>query len=126
MSKRGLKYLAANGTGIANYGEKNFAGMSEEGHGVNMMLQVADVKRNLASIIKIVDDGNQVVLDSDGSYIKDKKTGRQINMRREDDGLYEFDLWIQKMTSDIAAIKQEISDRRVVSEQSSQRLVSSV
>jgi len=47
-------------------------------------------------------------------------------MRREEDGLYEFDLWTQKRTSDVAAIKKEISDRRIITEQSFQRLVSSV
>ena len=59
MSTKNLKYQAANGTLIDNYGEKTFKGKSNEGHEVKMVLQVADVKRNLASIVQMVDDGNQ-------------------------------------------------------------------
>ena len=56
---------------------------------------MAEVKRNLASAIKIVKAGNRIILDEEGSYIEDKTTGRQIKMRLGN-GEFEFDLWVPK------------------------------
>ena len=36
MSKRGIGFVAANGSGIKNYGEKRIAGYTDDGEGVSM------------------------------------------------------------------------------------------
>ena len=44
--------------------------------------------------------GNRIVLDEEGSFIEDKKTGRQIKMRMEN-GDFEFDIWVPRPKSKI-------------------------
>ena len=48
-SQAGKHYSAANGSVIHNYGQRVFRGMSEEGAGVTMPIQVADVGKVLGS-----------------------------------------------------------------------------
>ena len=126
-SENGLTYAAANGSSIANYGEKPVNGVSNEGHGVDMVLQVADVKRNLASIPKMLNDGNRVILDQEGSYIQNKASGQKINMRIEKDGLFEFDVWVKKLQEVAAPIKNRIpfttDEQRKEDESTFRRLV---
>merc|ERR1711873_117261 len=57
-SKRGMHYIAANGTKIMNQGEKTISGVTEEDVPLNMTWQVAEVKKPLASIGRICDAGN--------------------------------------------------------------------
>ena len=49
-------------------------------------VQVAEVKRNLASAMRIMKAGNRIVLDDEGSYIEDKVSGRKIKIRTEQGG----------------------------------------
>ncbi len=53
MSKKGLGYVAANGSNIENYGEKSIAGHTESGDGMIMKTQRADVKKVLGSVNKL-------------------------------------------------------------------------
>ncbi len=39
MSKRGIGYVAANGSGIKNYGEKKIVGYTDDGEGLSMKVQ---------------------------------------------------------------------------------------
>ena len=48
-----------------------------------MNFEVTDCKKPLASVAKIVDRGNRVVFDKDGSYIYNKETGEMIVLERE-------------------------------------------
>jgi hypothetical protein len=43
MSKRGIGHVAANGSSIKNYGEKNIVGYTDDGGSVSMRVQRADV-----------------------------------------------------------------------------------
>lgn len=56
---------------------------------------MADVKRNLTSLIKMVDDDNDVWLSKRGSFIVNVKTGKKVNMRIKN-GTPEFDIWVKK------------------------------
>ena len=47
MSKKGAKYVAANGTEIDNVGQRDVKGMTSEGNNASMTFQVADVKGSL-------------------------------------------------------------------------------
>ena len=58
-----------------------------------MNVQVTDVKRNLASFIKMVEQGKDVVLSQKGSFIKDPKSGEVINLNM-DKGTSRFDVWV--------------------------------
>ena len=96
-SKAGMCYTAANGTDIANYGEKQLNGLNNEGEEAEITAQVADVRRNLASVVKMMDAGNRIVFDEEWSYIENKRTKRKTTMNRER-GLMNFDVWIKKNT----------------------------
>ena len=94
-SKAGLCYRAANGTKFQNYGEKRIEATTSEGHQMGLTPQVADVKRNLGSVVKMMDAGNKVVFDNEWSYIQHKKTGKTTTMQKQN-GLMQFDIWIPK------------------------------
>jgi myosin heavy subunit len=93
-SRRGVKYEVANGVRIPNLGEKKFIGVSEEGSQRNITAQVCDVSKPLLSVKKVVDAGNRVVFEKDGSYIEDVKTGERMWMR-EEHGMYMLKMWIK-------------------------------
>ena len=100
-SKNGLDYAAANGTPIANYGQRVIKGVTGDWAPIHSAVQVAEVKRNLASAMRIVNAGNRIVLDDEGSYIEDKKSGRKIKVKMEK-GEFEFEIWVPKPKSTIA------------------------
>ena len=92
-SRRGLDYRAANGTKIKNHGARSVQGISSEFKPMNLIMNVADVKKTLASAFQIVAAGNKVVLDIDYSYIVDKTTGEKTTINIEN-GEFNFDLWV--------------------------------
>ena len=55
----------------------------KDGKSKSMNFQVTDCKKPLASVSKIVDKGNRVVFDSEGSYIQNKQTGETMKLERE-------------------------------------------
>ena len=97
-SRRGLDYRAANGTNIKNHGARSVQGISSEFKQMNMIMNVADVKKTLASAFQIVAAGNKVVLDIDYSYIVHKKTGDKTTINIEN-GEFNFDLWVRAPNS---------------------------
>ncbi len=76
-SKKRLSYVAAKGRPIKNYGQRRIKGFTGDWATVEAAVQFAEVKRNLASAMKIIKAGNRIVLDEAGSYIEDKQTGRK-------------------------------------------------
>ena len=69
--KEGVRFCAANGQTIANYGRRNVAFFAEGHSGVNCMtFHVTDVKKTLASVSKMVEKGNEVHFTPKESYIK--------------------------------------------------------
>ena len=99
-SKNGWYYSAANGSPIKNYGQRSLTGFTDEGFPMEAAVQIAEVKRNLASAMKIVKAGNRIVLDEAGSYIEDKKTGRAIQVQTEN-GDFQFEIWVPKPAAGI-------------------------
>ena len=84
--KAGVRYVAANGMKMDNYGEKRVRFKKEGLNGVNSMLfQVTDVGKPLASVAKILDKGNTVIFSrgQGGSYVVNDKTGRRIPLVEE-------------------------------------------
>ena len=83
MSRRGGYYKAANDTKIYNEGAKQVKGYTTEGRMAEMNFQVCGVSGPLAAVRKMCKQGNQVVFDEDGSYIKDKGTGMVTKIQDE-------------------------------------------
>ena len=94
-SRRGTEYEVANGETIPNLGEKTFLGETEEGFKKNIGAQVCDVNKALLSVKKVVEAGNRVIFDEEGSYIEDKASGEKIWMT-EKGGMFTIKLWIKK------------------------------
>ena len=84
MSKRGIGFVAANGSGIKNYGEKKIAGYTDDGEGVSMRVQCADVKKVLCSVHKMNLGGNVVVVDGGRSYMQNKESRQKTKIHYED------------------------------------------
>ena len=93
MSKKGIGFVAANGSSIKNYGEKRIAGYTDDGEGVSLKIQCADVRSFLGSVHKMNLGGNAVVLDGDRSYTQNKETGRKTRIVY-DHGKYVMHVWV--------------------------------
>ena len=66
-SRAGMKYRAANGTSIANQGEKAIQGVTNQGHKIGMAFQIANVTKPLGAVSAMLDAGNRVVFDRPNS-----------------------------------------------------------
>ena len=60
---------------------------------MNLVMNVADVQKTLASAFQIVNAGNKIILDTDYSYIVNKATGEKTEVTVEN-GEFLFDLWV--------------------------------
>ena len=94
MSKKGIGFIAANGSKISNYGEKKVIGWTDEGAGMSMRMTCADVKKPLCSVYRMNLGGNVVVFDGDRSYMQNKMSGQKTRIRCEN-GQYVFNMWVQ-------------------------------
>ena len=82
----GVRYVAVNGAKMDKYGEKRVRFRKEGLEGINNMLfQVTDVGKPLASVTRILDKGNTVVFSRavGGSYIVNNASGRKIPLVEE-------------------------------------------
>ncbi len=92
MSRKGIGFVAANGSSIQNYGEKMIIGHTDDGGAVSMKVQCADVKKILCSVHKMNMGGNVVVLDGKSRYMQHKESGKKTRIEYED-GQYVMYLW---------------------------------
>ena len=81
-SRKGIGFVAANGTRMENYGGTQVK-FEKDGERKAMNFQVTDCKKPLASVAKIIEKGNRVVFDEEGSFILNKATGKKIKLERE-------------------------------------------
>jgi hypothetical protein len=93
MSKKGIGFIAANGSNITSYGEKQIVGYTDDGEGVSLRIQRADVKKVLGSVHKMNLGGNVVVLDGERSYMQNKETGKKTRINYEQ-GQYVMYVWV--------------------------------
>ena len=94
-SIRGINYKAANGEPIKNYGQRRITGVTNPGKEIKMNMVVADVTKVLASVAKMVECGNTVVFDENGSYVLHKKTGVRTPIEKRN-GMFVIDMWVKK------------------------------
>ena len=101
MPRRGIGFIAANGSKISNHGEKRVSGWTDEGVCMSMRMTCADVKKPLCSVYRMNLGGNVVVFDGNRGYMQNKVSGQKDRIRCEK-GQYVFDLWVQasEATSD--------------------------
>ena len=94
-SIRGLHYVAADGTRIANRGQQLVKFMTMDGVWVDILFQIAAIHKPLVSVSKLNEAGYKVVFDEDRSYIIHKKSRKVINMRKER-GVFIIDAFVPK------------------------------
>ena len=93
-SKKGLHYVAAGGTKIKNTGQKRVLIFTKERQLRWCTVQIAQVKKTLASVSKNNDYGFEVrYSNSKGSYMEHEKTGEKTMLRRER-GVFVLDAWV--------------------------------
>ena len=89
--KANIKFTAANGQTISNYGRRNVVFRAKGRAGINCMtFHVTDVTKPLASVSKIVEKGSSVHFTPGGSYIK-RPSGEKIDLKLEN-GVYVMDV----------------------------------
>ena len=93
--RRGVEYEVASGELIPNLGEKQFVRVSDNGDVRRLTAQVCSVNKALLSVKKIVQTGNRVVFDPEGSYIEDVNSGEKIPLT-EQKGMYMLKLWVKR------------------------------
>jgi hypothetical protein len=109
LSEAGIGFVAANGSKIDNYGEKQLVGYTEEGDAVGMRMTCADVHKVLGSVHKMNMGGNKVVLDGSKSYMENKMTGRRTKIHYED-GQYILYLWVPAGKKKVESEERDYKD----------------
>ncbi len=92
-AKTGATYRAAGGQRLTNVGEirPNF---KSAGIGGSMAFQATtEVQKPLAAASKIAGKGNRIVLEADGGYIENKKSGKKIPLTIEN-GVYMMEMLV--------------------------------
>ena len=82
-SIRGLHYVAAGGNKIKNKGQKKVLILTKEKQLRWVTVQIAQVKKTLASVSKSNDHGFDVIYSKKGSYMEDMESKRRTSLRRE-------------------------------------------
>ncbi len=72
-------------------------GLTKDSGGFKMTWQVTGVKRNLASFVKMVNEGNDIVISKKGSYIKTPTPGKLIKLNLEN-GTPQFECACRRVT----------------------------
>ena len=93
-SRKGLTYRTANNQPVPNEGEKRIMGWTDEWEETGITIQVANVKKVLASVSRICDAGNRVVFEGKGGYIQNVRTGKRTDLKQVN-GCYTFDMWVE-------------------------------
>ena len=94
-SRKGVQYEVASGTLIPNLGEKRFVAVAENGEVRKMTAQVCEVNKALLSVSKVVNAGNRVVFEAEGSYVEDRTTMERMYLK-EVGGMYMIKMWVKK------------------------------
>ena len=92
-SKKGRKYVAANGHKVPNMGQKKMPMITEDGKQLMITWQVTKVVKPLLSVSKLTENGNMVILDNMMPRIVSRDG--HITWLRKKNGTYECDLWIK-------------------------------
>ena len=81
--KQGARYIAANGSVMTNVGQKKLLFQTNQGTINAITFQATGVRKPLAAVSRIVENGNRVVFSPEGSFIEHIGTGKRIDLERE-------------------------------------------
>ena len=81
--KQGARYIAANGSVMTNVGQKKLLFQTKDGTINAITFQATGVRKPLAAVSRIVENGNRVVFSPEGSFIEHIGTGQRIDLERE-------------------------------------------
>ena len=95
-SRSGQNYGSATGHRAPNLGEQQFVGTFEDNSKAPVSFQIADITRPLLAVGKICDQNSHVGFGKSGGVIYDLDAGRRTNFYRDDDGMYQLDIWVPK------------------------------
>ena len=93
-SRRGVEYEVADGSRIANEGEKIFEAHTQTGAIRMIKAQVCGVNKALLSVKKIVEAGNRVEFSPGGAFIEDCSSGERIPLQPAG-GMYVLRIWVR-------------------------------
>ena len=93
-SKKGRRYIAANGQKVPNLGQRVVKMSTDDGLPLQVCWQVTKVVKPLLSVSKVTSNGNVVVLDKNHPRIIG--ADGQITWLRRVNGTYECDLWVKE------------------------------
>ena len=93
-SKKGRRYIAANGQKVPNLGQRVVKMATDDGLPLQVRWQVTKVVKPLLSVSKLTSNGNVVILDKNHPRIVG--ADGQVTWLRRVNGTYECDLWIKE------------------------------
>jgi hypothetical protein len=114
LRKAGVRFEAANGTPIENYGQKMIFFMVK-GRSCSMKYNVTDVRKPLAAVSAIVDEGNIVVFKPGlrTSYIENIASGEKLPLLREN-GTYVLEMEYEKVDEKVKENPMDIDSADAV------------
>ena len=90
-----MYYIAANKGKIQNQGEQHLLLMTlDESHGFRIKMQSAEVSRPILSVIRLVENGNDVSFRQDGGTNKNRESGQETYFDRKH-GVYILKAWLR-------------------------------
>ena len=85
--RQGVTYTSASGHAIPNLGQARVQGLTQDGSDMSLTMQVAGVKKPLASVRKMTKAGNRVVFEeiseTCGGYVENKESGVKVPISKE-------------------------------------------
>ena len=93
-SRRGQTWSSASKHKIKNLGEQRLRACTDEGDEMEVLFQIADVSKPLASVSAICERGNRVIFGRNGGVVQSLKSGKLIPFERRN-GIYVLSLWLE-------------------------------
>ena len=95
--RESVTYYTASGHALPNLGEVRLEGRTGDGAPLDLTMQVAGVRKTLASVRKMCEAGNRVVFedarDNQGGYVEHIESGVRIPILK-DGGTYQVAFWV--------------------------------
>ena len=104
-SKKGQTWKVVGGEVLPNLGERRVVGVTDEGHEVSTVYQIAEVGKPLGSVARMCDKGNRVVFEQDGGYIMNLANGWCTQFERKDN-VFILRTWVKKPRTQSGFMRQ--------------------